>query len=79
MFGRSWGLPYTGTGAFFVTSVSARSRGGWLLAATPVMVLLAHDVAVVPHEFAHSSMAWILGIKDQPGSIDAVVPFAARG
>lgn len=34
------------------------------------MVLLAHYVAVIPHEFSHSIMAWILGIKDQPGNID---------
>lgn len=34
------------------------------------MVLLAHYAAVIPHEFAHSIMAWILGIKDQPGNID---------
>jgi hypothetical protein len=42
----------------------------WLLAATPVMVLLAHYAAVLPHEFSHSIMAWLLGIKDQPGNID---------
>lgn len=51
-----------------ITSVS-RARVGWLLAATPVMALLAHYAAVIPHEFAHSIMAWLLGIKDQPGNI----------
>lgn len=49
---------------------SARPRVGWLLAATPIVVLLAHYAAVIPHEFAHSIMAWLLGIKDQPGNID---------
>ena len=53
-----------------VTSTSARPRVSWLLAATPIMVILAHYAAVLPHEFAHSIMAWILGIKDQPGNID---------
>lgn len=42
----------------------------WLLAATPVMVLLAHYAAVIPHEFAHSLVAWMVGINDQPGNID---------
>lgn len=51
-------------------SISARPRVGWLLAATPVMVVLAHYAAVLPHEFSHSVMAWLLGIKDQPGNID---------
>jgi hypothetical protein len=53
-----------------VNSRSSQPRVGWLLAATPVMVILAHYAAVLPHEFAHSIMAWILGIKDQPGNID---------
>src|SRR5919112_441433 len=52
------------------TSDPLHPRVSWLLAATPVMVLLAHYAAVIPHEFAHSIMAWILGIKDQPGNID---------
>lgn len=39
---------------------------GWLLAATPVLVLLAHYMAVLPHEFSHSFMAWIWGIKSDP-------------
>ena len=53
-----------------VNSRLSRPRAGWLLAATPVMVLLAHYAAVIPHEFAHSLMAWMVGIKDQPGNID---------
>lgn len=60
------------TGAHVDTagSSSPSPRVGWLLAATPVMVLLAHYAAVLPHEFSHSIMAWLLGIKDQPGNID---------
>lgn len=53
-----------------VSNAMPRPRVGWLLATTPIMVLLAHYVAVIPHEFAHSIMAWLLGIKDQPGNID---------
>jgi hypothetical protein len=34
------------------------------------MVILAHYAAVLPLEFAHSIMAWVVGIKDQPGNID---------
>jgi hypothetical protein len=51
-------------------SGSLRRPVAWLLAATPVMVLLAHYAAVLPHEFAHSIMAWLVGIKDRPGAID---------
>lgn len=42
----------------------------WLLAATPIMLLLSHYAAVIPHEFAHSITAWLLGIKEQPLDID---------
>jgi hypothetical protein len=59
-----------GTGSVVVSSGSSQPRVGWLLAATPIMVILAHYAAVLPHEFAHSIMAWLLGIKDQPGNID---------
>lgn len=41
----------------------------WLLVATPVILLLTHYVAVIPHEFAHSITAWLLGIKPEPGNI----------
>ncbi len=41
----------------------------WLLAATPLVLLVTHYVAVIPHEFAHSIMAWLLGIKPEPGNI----------
>lgn len=53
-----------------VNTRSAQPRVHWLLAFTPVMVMLAHYAAVLPHEFAHSITAWLLGIKDQPGNID---------
>lgn len=42
----------------------------WLIAATPLVVLLTHYAAVLPHEFSHSIVAWILGIKDTPFNID---------
>jgi len=40
-----------------------------LLLLTPVFILLAHYLAVFPHEFAHSFMAWALGRKDDPLAI----------
>jgi hypothetical protein len=42
----------------------------FLLAATPVLILLAHYIAVLPHEFSHSFMAWALGLKSDPFAID---------
>lgn len=42
------------------------TRPAWLLAATPVVLLLTHYAAVLPHEFMHSIVAWILGIKANP-------------
>ncbi|HET7092545.1 MAG TPA: hypothetical protein VFI22_03680, partial [Thermomicrobiales bacterium] len=51
-------------------AAAARARTTWLLAATPIVLLLTHYAAVLPHEFAHSILAWLLGIKDQPGNID---------
>jgi hypothetical protein len=41
-----------------------------LVAGTPVLLLLTHDLAVLPHEFTHSFLAWILGIKSDPLDID---------
>ena len=43
---------------------------GWLLLTTPVFVLLAHYLAVLPHEFGHSFMARITGIKSNPWNIE---------
>lgn len=33
---------------------------------TPFFILLSHYLAVFPHEYAHSFMAWILGYKINP-------------
>lgn len=41
----------------------------WLLVATPLVLLVTHYVAVIPHEFAHSTVAWLLGLKPEPGNI----------
>lgn len=49
---------------------SMSRRAVWLLAATPLVLLLTHDAAVLPHEFSHSVAAWLLGLKDRPGHID---------
>ena len=50
--------------------LGADRRTAWLLAATPLVLLLTHYAAVLPHEFAHSVVAWLVGIKDQPGNVD---------
>jgi hypothetical protein len=41
-----------------------------LVAVTPVIAWLTHYLAVIPHEYAHSFMAWITGIKANPFLID---------
>ena len=51
-------------------SSATRTRTAWLLAATPVVLLLTHYAAVLPHEFMHSIVAWLLGIKANPLIID---------
>lgn len=52
------------------TDTSQQSpSAGRLLAATPVLMLLAHYAAVLPHEFSHSFVAWFLGIKSDPWNI----------
>jgi len=46
-------------------------RATWtLIAATPVVLLITHYLAVLPHEFTHSILAWALGIKADPWAID---------
>src|SRR3990167_6127809 len=40
-----------------------------LLLITPIFILLAHYLAVFPHEYAHATMAWILGFKNNPFNI----------
>ena len=53
-----------------MTIVASRSTTTWLLVATPAFILLAHYLAVLPHEFGHSFMAWITGIKSDPLNIE---------
>ncbi len=43
-------------------------RSGFLVS-TPIVLWLTHYAAVLPHEFAHSILAWVLGIKSVPGDI----------
>jgi hypothetical protein len=50
-------------------AIRTRSRAVWLLAATPIVLLLTHYAAVLPHEFCHSIVAWFVGIKPVPGDI----------
>jgi hypothetical protein len=40
-----------------------------LIFVTPFLMLLAHYLAVLPHEYAHSFMAWALGYKQNPFDI----------
>src|SRR6516165_7582866 len=47
-----------------------RTPTAWLLASTPVVLLLTHYAAVLPHELMHSIVAWLLGIKANPLIID---------
>ena len=47
-----------------------RTHAGIMLASTPLVLLLTHYLAVLPHEFTHSILAWALGIKDDPWLID---------
>ena len=37
-----------------------------LILLTPILILLSHYLAVFPHEYAHSFMAWLLGYKSNP-------------
>ncbi|MEO8401156.1 MAG: hypothetical protein ABI597_05075 [Gammaproteobacteria bacterium] len=37
-----------------------------LILITPIFVLLAHALAMLPHEYTHSITAWILGYKTNP-------------
>jgi hypothetical protein len=41
-----------------------------LIILTPIFILLSHYLAVYPHEFSHSFMAWLLGYKNNPLAID---------
>lgn len=42
------------------------TQTGKLLVATPLVILVAHYLAVFPHEYAHSFTAWLLGYKENP-------------
>jgi hypothetical protein len=50
------------------------SRAGYAVAGL-VLVVLAHHAAVIPHEYAHSFMAWALGYKSDP----LVIHWGGRG
>jgi hypothetical protein len=41
----------------------------WLAGTTPLAIVLAHYLAVLPHEFMHSFVAWATGIKSNPFDI----------
>jgi hypothetical protein len=41
-----------------------------LIIVTPFFMLLAHYLAVLPHEYAHSLMAWCLGYKTNPWALN---------
>lgn len=41
-----------------------------LILVTPIFILLSHYLAVFPHEYAHSFMAWILGYKNNPFALN---------
>lgn len=51
------------------STAGTRSTALWLLVSTPVVLLVTHYLAVIPHEFAHSTVAWLLGLKPEPGDI----------
>lgn len=37
---------------------------------TPIFLIFSHYLAVFPHEYAHSFMAWILGVKANPLNLE---------
>jgi len=41
-----------------------------LILITPFFILFSHYLAVFPHEFSHSFMAWMLGYKSNPLALD---------
>lgn len=41
-----------------------------LILVTPIFILLSHYLAVFPHEYAHSFMAWLLGYKNNPFALN---------
>jgi hypothetical protein len=57
-------------GAILADSSPPSRSAWWLLAATPAIVMLTHYAAVLPHEFGHSFMARITGVKSDPWDIE---------
>src|SRR6516165_4447444 len=53
----------------WVRLVPHMMEGGGFAVSTVFCILLAHYAAVFPHEYAHSFMAFALGIKSQPLAI----------
>lgn len=41
-----------------------------LIVLTPIFFLFSHYLAVFPHEYGHSTMAWLYGYKSNPFAID---------
>jgi hypothetical protein len=58
--------PTNSRGYWMTRPVSSTARAWWLVAATLVIAWLTHYVVVIQHEYAHSFMAWVTGIKDDP-------------
>src|SRR4051794_24095190 len=44
--------------AITIRTIDLRTSPAWLLASTPILLLLTHYAAVLPHEFSHS--IWLL-------------------
>ena len=47
-----------------------KAREFKLILVSPIFILLSHYLAVFPHEYAHSFMAWFLGYKSNPFALD---------
>lgn len=41
-----------------------------LIVITPIFIILSHYLAIIPHEYAHSIMAWLLGYKAHPFDVN---------
>lgn len=48
-----------------MSGVHERKKLGLILI-TPIFILLAHYLAMLPHEYTHSFVAWLLGYKSNP-------------
>ena len=47
-----------------------RGKTAAFVVLTPIFILLTHYLAMLPHEYAHSFMAWILGYKSNPFALN---------